>query len=102
MGLPRSQQEPLAAMVRHERLREPCEGASVSREEAGCPGLGRRGRARKGGDDALAVELEDSFLLAAHEIDVELADADGGELAKLCDVLVDLARHAETVDGFVV
>jgi len=63
---------------------------------------GRRGRASERGDDALAVELEDPFLLAAHEIDVELTDADGSELAQLCDVLLDLAGHAETVDGFVV
>src|SRR5207247_2442746 len=47
-------------------------------------------------------ELEDAFLLAAHEIDVELTNPDRGKLAELLDVLVDLAGHAEAVDGLVI
>src|SRR5439155_92661 len=47
-------------------------------------------------------ELEDASPLAAHEIDVERTNPDRGKLAELLDVLVDLAGHAEAVDGLVI
>src|SRR5437764_3708702 len=102
MGLSRSQSQPLASLVRHERLREPRESASLPREKADRARLGGGGNSGERRDDALAVELEHPLLFAAHEIDVELTDADGGQLAELFDVLVDLAGDAETIDRFVV
>src|SRR5882762_5804315 len=102
MGLSRSQPQPLAPLVRHERLREPREGATLPGEEARRSRLSGGSHPTKRGDDALAVELEDPLLLTAHEIDVELTDADRRELTELLDVLVDLAGHAETIDGLVV
>src|SRR5712692_4684741 len=62
----------------------------------------RGGRAPDGGDDLLAVDVEDALLVTAHEVDVELTDAERGELAQFRDVLVGLADHAEAVDGLVV
>src|SRR2546423_13797131 len=103
MGLPRSLPQRLAPVVRHERLWEPREGSSVPGEEARHARLsGGGGHPRERGDDALAVKLEDPLLLAAHEIDVELPDADGGELTELVDVLVDLAGDAEAVHRLIV
>src|SRR2546428_5244711 len=64
--------------------------------------LGRGSNARERWDDPFAVDLEDPLLIAAHQIDVELANADRGELAELFDVLIDLAGHAKAVDRLVV
>src|SRR5256885_624320 len=102
MVLPRAQSQPLAPLVRNERRREPRESAPLPRQEADRPRLGGGRNPGERRDDALAIELEDPLLLAAHEIDVELTDADRGELAELFDVLVDLAGDAETIDRFVV
>src|SRR2546422_11368684 len=96
VGLPRSKSQPLPALVRHERLRKPRESSPLPSEEAGRARLGGGRHASEGRDDALAVDLEDPLLLTAHEVNVELADPDSGELPQLFDVLLDLAGHAKT------
>src|SRR2546425_2605982 len=73
VGLPRSKSQPLAPLVRHERLRKPREGSELPGAKARRARLGRRSRATERGDDALAVHLEDPLFLAAHRVDVELA-----------------------------
>src|SRR2546421_11862092 len=57
-----------------------------------------RGREPGGdGNDLAAVAVELVFLVAVHEIDVELVDPGRGQLAQLFDMLVDFAQHAETI-----
>src|SRR3989442_10168036 len=102
VGLPGPKPQPLPALVRHERLRESREGSALPGEETPGARLGGGGRSRQCRDDALAIDLEDLLLLAAHEVDVELTHADRGELPQLFDVLLDLTGHAETVNRFVV
>src|SRR5438093_8553379 len=102
MGLPGPKPQPFAPVVRHERLRKSREGSALPSEEARGAGLGRSRQARERRDDALAVELQDPLLLAAHEVDVELTDADCAERLQLLDVLVDLPGDTEAANRFVV
>src|SRR5439155_1496399 len=79
----------------------PVPGKKARRRETRLGG-GRGGNPRQGGDDPFAVDLEDFFFVTAHQIDVELVNADRGELAELFDVLIDLPGHAKAVDRLVV
>ena len=54
------------------------------------------------GDYFPSVCLEDLLLVAAHEVDVELPHADGGQLAELRDVLFCIADHTEALDRLIV
>src|SRR5512132_2787740 len=54
------------------------------------------------GDYFAAVCLEDLFLVAAHEVDVELLHADGGEFAQLGDVRLGIADHTEAPHRLIV
>jgi hypothetical protein len=64
------------------------------------PGGGRPGLPH-GGDDVGPVGLDLRFLVAVHEIEVEVVDAGVGELAELGDLLVGAAEDAEAIGHLV-
>ena len=56
----------------------------------------------QGGDYFATVGLEDLLLVPAHEVNVELLHADGGELAKLRDMFLCIADHTEALHRLIV
>ncbi len=48
-----------------------------------------------------AVDVERFFFVAAHEVNVELGDADFAERVELFAMLFDRADEAETIDHFI-
>src|SRR5258705_2769664 len=65
-------------------------------------GSERRRHIPQRGDYFAAVRFEDLLLVAAHQVDVELLDADGRQLPELRDVLLRIADHTEALDRFVI
>src|SRR6478736_1049901 len=76
-------------------------GGAGSHHAGPSPGSGRPTALREGGDDVAPVGLELGFLVAIHEIQVELVDAGLGELVQLGDVLLRRPEQAEPVGHLV-
>src|SRR5207248_10671662 len=72
-----------------------------SRQVSGLPWLLLCGDPRELRDDLAPVGLEGLLLAAAHEVDVELVDADRLELAQLRGRGLDVAEDAEAADELV-
>src|SRR5581483_4556581 len=85
--------------------RLPTLGGGARRARACARGRGRgpalRGDAGELGDDLAAVGLERLLLAVRHQVDVELADADGLELAQLPRAVAGRPDHAEAVADLV-
>ena len=58
-------------------------------------------RAGKARNDVAAIDLQSVFLFAAHQINVELGDAQRLQFLELAGVLGSVADDAESVDDFV-